>query len=172
MYSLSKCNYSAPKLSLLSPMKKTNELLEAMTHHKPEQLLNCLTARLGPPPGSWSSLLLTPSLSRRELRDWRGLDKCRTWASQAPLRTFLSAALRCFLLGEESGRHAACHVLGCQPRSSLQSGTYPTDLHKESGRSGSTWEPGSRITHWRPQPFQSKQHDKPSCQGGSAPAAA
>lgn len=42
-YSLPKCNCS-PKLSLLSSMKKKktkkrNELLEAMTHHKPEHLL-------------------------------------------------------------------------------------------------------------------------------------
>ena len=150
-----------------------------MTHHKPEHLLYSFwNASLQDfHPGSWSSLLLTPSSSCGELRDWWGLDKWRTRASQAPLRSSPSAALHCFLTAGKADAMQHTMSQAANPALLHKSGTYHTDLHKQSGPLGSTsqllfWVPGSQITHWRPQPFQSKQHNKQSCQGGSAPAAA
>lgn len=150
-----------------------------MTHQKPEHLLygfwNASLQDLeplleaGPPFFFWSHPLAVGS---------SGTDgEWRTWASQAPLRSYPSAALHCFLT---AGKADATQHTTFQAASTPllhKSGTYPTDLCKQSGRLGGMsqllfWVPGSQTTRWRPQPFQSEQHNTQSCQQGSAPAAA
>lgn len=120
MYSFLKCNCSASKLSLLSPIvRKRNELLEAMTHHKPEHLLysfwNVSLQDLEPllqagPPFCWSHPQAVGSSGLI------GTGESRTWVFQAPLRSSLSLSCHLLLLHSRKSRgHTAHPIPGCQP---------------------------------------------------------
>lgn len=138
--------------------KKRNQFLEAMTHHKPQHLLysfwNASLQDLEPlleagPPFCWSHPGAVGSSGTDG--DWI------------------------------NGEHGPAKLLGGVPPQLLphrrradvtsqvangplhKPGPDPTARCKQSGCLGSTsqllfWAPGSQITHWRPQPFQSQQH--------------